>query len=91
MSVQAFVFISTTDLAPEDACREIQKLHGVVGADALTGSKKVFAIVEGQDENAMEEVVSAIRELPMVAEAERHIRRRHSRADPSRSRSKRSR
>jgi hypothetical protein len=87
MSVEAYVFISTTDLAPQEACKEIRKLHGVVGADALKGSRKVFAIVEGQDESAMEAVVSSIRELPTVANAEPLIRRRHSRTIASRARS----
>ncbi len=38
MSVEAYVFITTTNPGPRKACQAIRRLPGIVRADALFGS-----------------------------------------------------
>ena len=73
MSVQAYVFVSTTNPGPRAACQAIRGLPGVVRADALLGGPPVVAIVEGVDVAALEPIIDAIVELPMVVDTETHV------------------
>lgn len=73
MTVQAYVFISTTNPGPLAACRAIRGLSGVARADALFGGPPVVAIAEGTDLAAVDAVVDAIAELPMVTDTETHV------------------
>ena len=73
MTVQAYVFVSTTNPGPRAACQAIRKIPGVVRADALFGGPSVVAIVEGGDLTAMDAVIDAIVELPMVTDTETHV------------------
>jgi hypothetical protein len=71
--VQAYVFVSTTNPGPRDACRAIRKLTGVVRADALYGGPPVVAIVEGPTLTAVDAVIDAIVDLPAVVDTETHV------------------
>jgi len=71
--VQAFVFVSTTNPGPREACRAIRKLEGVVRVDALFGGPPVVVIVEGADLVAMDRVIDEIVALPMVVDTETHV------------------
>jgi hypothetical protein len=71
--VRAYVFVSTTNPGPRAACLAIRGLPGVVRADALFGGPPVVAIVEGEDLAAMDAVIDAIAELPMVIDTETHV------------------
>jgi len=73
MSVQAYVFVRTTNPGPRAACRAIRKIHGVVRADALFGGPAVVAIVEGRDLAEMDGPIDAIVHLPMVTDTETHV------------------
>ena len=73
MTVQAYVFVSTTNPGPRAACRAIRGLPGVVRADALFGGPPVIAIAEGADLAGVDAVVDAIVELPMVTDTETHV------------------
>jgi DNA-binding Lrp family transcriptional regulator len=71
--VRAYVFVSTTNPGPRTACLAIRAVPGVVHADALFGGPPVIALVEGADLAALDAVVDAIVELPMVTDTETHI------------------
>jgi len=71
--VRAYVFVRTTNPGPRAACLAIRGLPGVVRADALFGGPPVVAIVEGEDLAAMDAVIDAIAELPMVTDTETHV------------------
>lgn len=71
--MQAYVFVSTTNPGPRDACRAIRSLEGVVRADALLGGPPVIAIVEGHDLASLDSVIDRIVELPMVTDTETHV------------------
>lgn len=73
--VQAYVFISTTNPGPRSGCQAIRNLDGVVRADAVFGGPPVVAIVEGSNLAALDLVVDAIVELPMVSDTDTHINR----------------
>jgi Lrp/AsnC ligand binding domain len=66
MSVEAYVFITTTNPGPRNVCRAIRRLPGVVRADALFGTPDVVAIVTGDDIARMDSVIDRIVELPEV-------------------------
>lgn len=70
---EAYVFVYTTNPGPRAACKAIRKIKGVVRADALFGGPPVVAIVEGKDLEAMDLVVDAIVELPMVEDTGTHV------------------
>jgi hypothetical protein len=55
------------------ACQAIRKLDGVVRADALFGGPPVVAIVTGSDLSAVDRVIDAIVDLPMVTDTESHV------------------
>lgn len=73
MTVQAYVFVSTTNPGPRAACQAIRKIPGVVRADALFGGPPVIALVQGGDLAAMDEVIDAIVGLPMVIDTQTHV------------------
>jgi DNA-binding Lrp family transcriptional regulator len=73
MAIEAYVFISTTNPGPRAACQAIRKLDGVVRADALFGGPPVVAIVAGDDLTAVDRVIDAIVELPMVTDTETYV------------------
>jgi len=73
MTVQAYVFVTTTNPGPRAACRAIRKIPGVVRADALFGGPAVIAIVEGRDLADMDGPIDAIVHLPMVTDTETHV------------------
>lgn len=73
MAIEAYVFISTTNPGPRAACQAIREVNGVVRADALFGGPPVVAIVAGEDLTAVDHVVDAIIELPMVTDTETHV------------------
>jgi len=63
MSVEAYVFITTTNPGPRKACQAVRRLPGVVRADALFGTPDVVAIVRGHDIARMDSVIDRIVEL----------------------------
>lgn len=71
--VQAYVFVSTTNPGPRDACRAIRGVDGVVRADALFGGPPVVALVEGLDLETLDRVIDAIVDLPQVTDTETHV------------------
>ncbi len=73
MTVQAYVFVSTTNPGPRGACQAIRRLPGVVRADALFGGPPVIAVVEGEDLVALDAVIDAIVDLTMVTDTETHV------------------
>lgn len=73
MTIRAYVFVSTTNPGPRAACQAIRRITGVVRADALFGGPPVVAIVEGDDLVAVDEVIDAIVDLPMVTDTETHV------------------
>jgi hypothetical protein len=73
MAIEAYVFITTTNPGPRAACKAIRKLDGILRADALFGGPPVVAIVTAQDLTALDRVVDAIIELPMVTDTETHV------------------
>jgi Lrp/AsnC ligand binding domain len=73
MAAQAYVFVSTTNPGPRAACLAIRRIYGVVRADALFGGPPVVAIVEAADLRALDEVIDAIVDLPMVTDTETHV------------------
>jgi hypothetical protein len=76
MAVQAYVFVSSTNPGPREACLAIRRLDGVVRADALFGGPPVVAVVEGADLTALDGVIDRIVDLPMVTDTETHVVRR---------------
>jgi DNA-binding Lrp family transcriptional regulator len=66
MSVEAYVFITTTNPGPRRACQTLRRLPGIVRADALFGTPDVVAIVTGDDLAGMDAVIDRIAELPEV-------------------------
>jgi hypothetical protein len=72
-TIRAYVFVSTTNPGPRAACLAIRSLPGVVRADALLGGPPVIAMVEGPDLAAMDAVIDAIAELPMVTDTDTHV------------------
>jgi hypothetical protein len=76
VTMEAFVFVSTTNPGPRAAVRAIRSLDGIVRADALFGGPPVVAIVQGDDLLALDAVIDRIVELPMVTDTETHVVRR---------------
>jgi len=66
MTVEAFMFITTTNPGPRRACQSIRRLPGVVRADALFGTPDVVAIVAGDDIASMDAAIDRIAEQPEV-------------------------
>ncbi len=66
MTVEAYVFITTTNPGPRKACQAIRRLPGVVRADALFGRPDVVAIVAGDDIAGMDAAIDRIAERPEV-------------------------
>jgi Lrp/AsnC ligand binding domain len=66
MTVEAYVFITTTNPGPRKACQSIRGLSGVVRADALFGTPDVVAIVAGDDIASMDAAIDRIAERPEV-------------------------
>jgi hypothetical protein len=66
MTVEAYVFITTTNPGPRTACQAIRRLPGVVRADALFGTPDVVAIVAGDDIASMDAAIDRIAERPEV-------------------------
>jgi hypothetical protein len=66
VSVEAYVFVTTTNPGPRKACQAIRRLPGVVRADALFGTPDVVAIVTGDDLASMDAVIDRIVELAEV-------------------------
>jgi hypothetical protein len=66
MTVEAYVFITTTNPGPRKACQAIRRLPGVVRADALFGTPDVVAIVAGDDIASMDAAIDRIAERPEV-------------------------
>jgi DNA-binding Lrp family transcriptional regulator len=60
----AYVFITTRE--PRKVVQSIQKIKGVVKADALFGTPDVIALVEGSDIGAMDSVIDGIALVPKV-------------------------
>jgi DNA-binding Lrp family transcriptional regulator len=73
MSVQAYVFIDTTNPGPKRIVREVQEIPGVVRADALFGVPDIIALVEGEDIAAMDEVIDRIVEIEGVLDTESKV------------------
>jgi DNA-binding Lrp family transcriptional regulator len=73
--VWAYVFVDTENPGPKRVVREIQKLDGVVRADALLGTPDVIAIVEGEDLAEMDSVIDRIAELPGVLDTDSKVAR----------------
>ncbi len=73
MTVQASVFVTTGKPGPRAAYQASRKIRGVVRADALFGGPQVIALVQGKDLAAMDAVIDAIVELPMVTDTETHV------------------
>jgi Lrp/AsnC ligand binding domain len=73
MTVEAYVFVSTTNPGPRAACQAIRKLQGIVQADALFGDPPVIAIIRAADLAQVDQCVDAIIGLPMVTDTETHI------------------
>ncbi len=73
MSVQAYVFIDTTNPGPKRIVREVQEIPGVVRADALFGVTDIIALVEGEDIAAMDEVIDRIVEIEGVLDTESKV------------------
>jgi len=86
MTVQAYVFVTTTNPGPRAACKAIRKIPGVVRADALFGGPAVIAIVEGRDLAEMDAPIDAIVGLPMVTDTETHVVRNVEEEDEARKR-----
>lgn len=89
MTVQAYVFVKTTNPGPRAAARAIRKIPGVVRADALFGGPPVIAIVEGRDLAEMDAPIDAIVNLPMVTDTETHVVRLIEEEDQARARLRR--
>jgi Lrp/AsnC ligand binding domain len=66
MTVEAYVFITTTNPGPRRACQAIRRLPGIVRADALFGTPDVVAIVAGDDIASMDAAIDGIAERPEV-------------------------
>jgi hypothetical protein len=61
MTVEAYVFITTTNPGPRKACQSIRGLSGVVRADALFGTPDVVAIVAGMTSPAwMRQLIASL-------------------------------
>jgi len=73
MSVQAYVFIDTTNPGPKRIVREVREIPGVVRADALFGVPDIIALVEGEDIAAMDEVIDRIVEIEGVLDTESKV------------------
>jgi hypothetical protein len=73
VTMEAFVFVSTTNPGPRAAVQAIRSLDGIVRADALFGGPPVVAIVHGEDLLALDAVIDRIIELPMVTDTETHV------------------
>lgn len=86
MTVEAYVFVSTTNPGPRAACQAIRRLPGVVRADALFGGPAVIAIVRGKDLAEMDAPIDAIVNLPMVTDTETHVVRDIEGEDEARAR-----
>ena len=86
VTVEAYVFVSTTNPGPRTACKAIRQVPGVVRADALFGGPAVIAIVRGKDLAEMDAPIDAIVQLPMVTDTETHVVRDIEHEDEARSR-----
>ena len=86
VTVEAYVFVSTTNPGPRAACRAIRRLPGVVRTDALFGGPAVIAIVQGRDLAEMDAPIDAIVHLPMVTDTETHVVRHIEEEDEARAR-----
>jgi len=75
MSLEAYVFVSTTNPGPRGACSAIRQIDGVVRADALFGGPPVIAIVQGPDLETLDQIIDAIVDLPGVTDTETHVAR----------------
>lgn len=75
MSIEAYVFVTTTNPGPRAACQAIRHLPGVVRADALFGTPDVIAIVSGDDLASMDAVIDRIAELPQVTGTDSKVAR----------------
>ena len=73
MKVQAYVFITTKQ--PRKTVQAIQRMAGVVKADALFGTPDAIAIVEGDDIAAMDAVIDRIVEVPAVMATDSKVAR----------------
>lgn len=71
--MEAYVFVSTANPGPREACIAVRNLDGVVRADALFGGPPVMAIIEGPDLAALDRTIDAIVDLPPVIDTETHI------------------
>lgn len=75
MSIEAYVFVTTTNPGPRAACQAIRRLPGVVRADALFGTPDVIAIVSGDDLASMDAAIDRIAELPEVTATDSKVAR----------------
>lgn len=73
VTMEAFVFVATTNPGPRAAVQAIRSLDGIVRADALFGGPPVVVIVQGDDLLALDAVIDRIVELPMVTDTETHV------------------
>jgi len=88
VTVEAYVFVSTTNPGPRAACQAIRRLPGVVRADALFGSPAVIAIVRGKDLAEMDAPIDAIANLPMATDTETQVVRDIEVEDEARARTR---
>ena len=73
MTIEAYVFVDTTNPGPRAAVQAIRKLDGVVRADALFGGPPVVAIVRGDDLVELDTIIDRIVDLPTVTDTETQV------------------
>jgi hypothetical protein len=88
VTVEAYVFVSTTNPAPRTACKANRRLPGVVRADAMFGGPAAVAIVRGRDLAEMDAPIDAIAHLPTVNDTETHVVRPIEEEDGARARTR---
>jgi hypothetical protein len=73
VTIEAYVFVSTTNPGPRAAVRAIRSMDGIVRADALFGGPPVVVIVQSDDLLTLDAIIDRIVELPMVTDTETHV------------------
>ena len=67
MSVQAYVFIETSQAKAKEVRRNVEEISGVLSANAVTGPYDVIALIEASDISVLGEfVVAKIQGVPGV-------------------------
>ncbi len=58
MATKAYILIETAVGKTRDAVHALQKVHGIITVDPVTGPYDIIAVVEGKDLNAVGDLVT---------------------------------